>query len=134
MNQRIGSIVAGTMAIVLVISYSTYFPYTENNVVVLFSTLHKYNTSTIVCTPRAKRDITSFVSLTDSCLTNRIECTESEGDFEPGQTIFVSRVFRRIGIDRTSPEEQLTIKLLNEGKIKLFTKVPGYNIYNIVAQ
>jgi hypothetical protein len=116
----------------LIISYLTYYPYRENNIVKLASKLNDKGKTTIIFSPRAESDISKFNLFTDdyfetSILLNNKTQIHKKGNY------FVSRVHHKFGPkNKTSSEEVITVKLLDAKKIKLVDKVEGYNIYKIL--
>jgi hypothetical protein len=113
----------------LILTYSTYLPYRENDVLSLLNYLDQQIPKKIVYSDRAFHTIESFNNFTDKKF---IKSTNNNSSAIVKGNLFVSRVHHKYGHkEKTSKEENQTSNLIDSGVLKIIHKVDGFNIYEI---
>jgi hypothetical protein len=115
------------MPLLTVLSYSIYFPYRENNIISLYKFLNTHSQSGFSFSPKSKNEINRFDIFTDNYFKNSYRIGVSN---DVPLKFHISRVHHKFGHkEKTADEEVSTVKFLNSGRIVIFQKIYGYNIY-----
>lgn len=119
------------LTVVVFISWISYTPYRENDVLKLTRNLEKYASKSIFFTTRAYHEISRWYEFTDMEKPRSFTNLENK-DFRRISTdkIIVSRVHHKFGHEEKTSKEEMNIAILfKDKKVELIQKVDGYNIY-----
>lgn len=129
-------VVATTLSITLLIGFSLYIPYKENNVPQLYSELIRLRIPHVYCSPNAFNTIKAFDSVTENTFSSNIDIfpyNENQDSLISGY--FISRVYNKLGYPKkTSNEKESVLRLIKLDRIELLKQLDGYNIYLIHPQ
>jgi hypothetical protein len=117
--------------IFIFISWISYAPFRENDVIRLTKELDKYGSRSIFFTPKAYNDISRWYEFTDMEKPKSFTILEKK-DFlrVSNDEIIVSRVQHKFGHEEKTSKEEKNIEILcKHKKVGLIQKVDGYNIY-----
>ena len=126
-----------SLLLFLIISYFSYLPYKENDIVslrILVNKLEENHNNLVYASPRAKQDIDAFDRFTAFYFSDKIPIKFLVMDSTTSQSqILVSRAHHKFGPKEKTAQEEIIIQdLIASKKIKQINKVDGYNIYLIL--
>jgi hypothetical protein len=116
----------------IIILYSTYIPYRENDVAATYRYIKDQNVKTVICSVKSYSAIERFNEFTSNHFANDLILTNlDERKLNSySNKLYISRVHHKFGhSERTAREEESTLSLIKLNKISLIKKIDGYNIY-----
>ena len=117
---------------IIILSYSTYLPYRENDVAATYRYMEEQDAKTAICSGKSYAAIKRFNDFTSNSFANDITLVQFDDrnlDLYKNK-LYVSRVHHKLGHkESTSLEEETTLSLIKANKILLIKKIDGYNIY-----
>jgi hypothetical protein len=117
---------------IIILFYSTYLPYRENDVAATYRYMEEQDAKTAICSVKSFAAINRFNDFTSDQFANDIALVQfDDADVDLYKNkLYVSRVHHKLGHkERTSLEEENTLYLIKANKILLIKKLDGYNVY-----
>lgn len=118
------------ISLITLFLYSLYLPGNDNNVFMLYKKLNALDVNEFYATKKSKNTIDSFDNFTDNEFTIHKEIMLLDSKLDQSGYI-ISRVAKKIKMNKTANEETEIQELINSKKIKKIDCVNGYNIYKI---
>jgi hypothetical protein len=117
---------------IIILFYSTYLPYRENDVAATYRYFEEQDAKTAICSVKSYAAIKRFNDFTSDQFANDMTLVQFDDrnlDLYKNK-LYVSRVHHKLGHkENTSLEEETTSSLIKANKILLVKKLDGYNVY-----
>lgn len=111
--------------------YFLYLPYKDNDVVLLFKKISELDSNkTIYVTDKSQKTIENFNDFTDNYFKPKNSFILLDSALGKSNYV-ISRVQNKLKPNKTSPEETIILKLVDQKRIIYLDNVSGYNIYEI---